>query len=98
MPIRFEWSARKARLNLQKHGVSFEEAMTCFDDKMEITIGDPDHSSEGEDRFLLLGMSKAGRLVAVSHTERGDRTRLISAREAARNERENYETQFRRRS
>ena len=85
-----EWDATKAQSNFEKHGVSFVEAMTVFGDPLEVTIPDPDHS-EGEARFLSLGRSERGRLLVVSYTERGERIRLISAREAVPLERKRYE-------
>ena len=87
--MRFEWDLEKARRNLVKHGVSFEEAATAFADPLSITRFDPDHS-EDEDRFLLLGATYAGRLVVVSHTDRRDNIRIISARLATRRERRAY--------
>jgi uncharacterized protein len=79
--MEFEWDDEKAVSNLEKHGVSFAEAMTVFADPLESTIPDPDHSRE-EARFLSLGASNANRLLVVAYTERGGKTRLISAREA----------------
>ena len=90
MPLQFEWDEPKARTNLAKHGVSFEEASTVFADSLSITIDDPTHS-QAEDRFIVLGHSHRQRLLVVVHTERGDRIRLISARRANRNERKQYE-------
>lgn len=90
MSIEFEWDAAKAEVNLRKHGVSFEEATTAFYDNMSITIPDPLHS-EREARFVLLGRTSAGHLVAVVHVDRGARIRLISARPATRKERKQYE-------
>ena len=90
MPLQFEWDDNKARTNLAKHGVSFEEATTVFADALSITIPDPAHS-QAEDRFIILGHSHRRRLLVVVHTERGDRIRLISARRASRNERKQYE-------
>jgi uncharacterized protein len=87
----FEWHAAKAASNIEKHGVSFIEAMTVFGDPLEVTIPDPDHSS-GEVRFLSLGRSRQGRLLVVAYTEREGRVRLISAREAAPRERKLYES------
>lgn len=86
----FEWSSEKARQNLEKHGVSFDEATTAFADLRSLTIGDSEHSAD-EDRFLLLGMSSRGRLLVVAHTERGDRIRLINARLASKREKKQYE-------
>jgi hypothetical protein len=75
---------------LSKHGVSFEEAETVFDDSLLIDFYDPDHS-EDEARYLIVGVSNRKRLLIVSYTERGDSIRLISAREVTRSEREAYE-------
>jgi len=90
MPLQFEWDDNKARANLAKHGVSFEEASTVFADPLSITIPDPAHS-QAEDRFIILGQSHRRLLLVVVHTERGDKLRLISARRASRNERKQYE-------
>ena len=90
MPLQFEWDDNKARTNLAKHGVSFEEASTVFADPLSIAIPDPAHS-QVEDRFIILGQSHRQRLLVVVHTERGDKIRLISARRASRNERKQYE-------
>ncbi len=87
--MRFEWNNDKAASNLLKHGVSFEEAKTVFDDPLYLDFYDPDHS-EDEERYLIVGQSNRGRLLIVSYTERGDVTRLISAREVTRTERETY--------
>ena len=86
----FEWDAAKAAKNLRDHGVSFDEASTVFGDPMSISMADPDHS-DGEERYLVLGMSIRRRLLVVSHAERRPRTRLISARRATRSERRQYE-------
>jgi hypothetical protein len=88
--LRFVWDRDKAAANLRKHGVDFEEAATAFGDPLSITIPDPDHSV-GEERWLLIGQSGAGRLLVVAHTERGDEIRLINARLATRRERDTYE-------
>jgi uncharacterized DUF497 family protein len=84
------WDRNKAARNLSKHGVSFEEAKTIFDDPLYVDFYDPDHS-EDEARYLIVGESNRGRLLIVSYTEEGDSTRLISAREVTRTEREAYE-------
>ena len=81
MPMRFEWDREKAAASFRRHGVSFEEATTAFDDPLSATVSDPDHSME-EERFILLGQTNAGRLIVVAHTDRGDHIRIISAREA----------------
>jgi len=70
----FEWDERKAKQNIRKHGVSFEEAATVFGDQFSIAIYDPLHS-EDEDRFVILGMSNKNRLLVVVHTERGGKIR-----------------------
>ena len=70
--LRFEWDPGKATLNFKKHGVSFDEARTVFFDERARLIDDPDHS-DGEDRFILLGLSSAMRVVLVCHCLRGDR-------------------------
>jgi uncharacterized DUF497 family protein len=89
--MEFEWDAHKAILNLKKHNVPFEEATTVFGDPLSITVPDPDHSLE-EDRYILIGMSANHRLLMVAHAERGDRIRIMSARELTRREREQYES------
>ena len=91
MSIEFQWDKEKAGQNLKKHGVLFEEAATAFYDPLSITIIDEEHSMD-ESRFILLGLSNLGRLVVVSHTDRDDRIRLISARLATNKERKYYET------
>ncbi|MCB0035961.1 MAG: BrnT family toxin, partial [Anaerolineales bacterium] len=86
----FEWDDEKARKNLDKHGVSFEEAKTSFVDPFYIDFYDPDHSVN-EERYILVGQSERLRLLVVSYTERNTKIRLISAREATRKEKEAYE-------
>ena len=88
--MNFEWDRSKSASNLEKHGVSFEEAATAFGDPLSITILDPD-SSDDEDRFILIGQAFSGRLLVVVHTDRDESTRLISARLATRRERTSYE-------
>jgi uncharacterized DUF497 family protein len=90
MDLLFEWNRRKARDNVVKHGVTFDEATTVFEDWLSITIVDPLHSDE-EERFVLIGHSHRNRLLVVVHTERGDRIRIISARRATAKERRSYE-------
>ncbi len=89
--IRFEWDPAKATANLRKHGVAFEEAETAFSDDLALLIDDPDHSHE-EDRFVLLGVSAASRILAVVHAYRvaQDTIRIISARKATKAERTIY--------
>jgi uncharacterized DUF497 family protein len=86
----FEWDDPKAESNERKHGVPFAEAITVFADPLSLTGFDPGHSDD-EDRFITMGTSTAGRLLIVSHTDRGDKVRLLSAREASRRERRDYE-------
>jgi len=88
--VRFEWDPEKAVHNHEKHGVTFEEAQTVFEDDLFIIFGDPDHSMN-ENRYLIMGQSKSGQLLVVSYTERSRRIRLISARPATRRERKVYE-------
>ena len=85
----FEWDPAKATANLRKHGVCFDEACTVFDDPLSKTIGDPDHS-DGESRFVTLGQSNESRLLVVSHCDRADNIRIISARSATRYEWKQY--------
>lgn len=86
----FEWDDDKDEINLRKHGVTFAEAATVFDDPLAITYFDPDHFQE-ESRFLTIGMSVDGRVLILSHTDRGENIRIISARAATRFERKGYE-------
>ena len=88
--MEFEWDENKSTTNLSKHGISFDEAKTIFDDPLYIDFYDPDHS-DNEQRFIIFGTSERGRLLMVSYTERGDRIHLISARKATPTERESYE-------
>jgi uncharacterized DUF497 family protein len=88
--MEFEWDPEKAAINLAKHGVTFPDAATVFGDPQAITYSDPDHSDD-EDRFLTFGHSSDGHLLIISHTDRDDRTRIISARRATRKERKLYE-------
>lgn len=86
--MEFEFDPVKAHGNQRKHGVSFAHAEQALRDEMAITIEDPD--SLGEQRFLTLGMDSLGRILVVCHTQRDERTRLISARKASPNEAKNY--------
>ena len=88
--MNYEWDHEKAKRNLEKHGVSFEEAATVFDDPHYVDFHDPDHSVD-EHRYLIMGQSTAGRLLVVSYTERDKAIRLISAREMTSSERRAYE-------
>jgi len=89
--MQFEWDREKAQGNLRKHGVSFDDAVTVFYDPLSATFDDPDHSA-GENRFITVGYSARGRLLVVSHTERGNAVRIISARHATRREGKRHET------
>ena len=88
--MEFEWDKNKAASNLSKHGVSFDEARTAFDDPLYIDFYDPDHSYD-EHRYIIIGQSMQNSLLVISYTERGNVIRLISARQATRKERETYE-------
>lgn len=88
--IEFEWDARKAAANAKKHGVTFSEAATVFGDKLAITYDDPDHSAD-EHRSVTFAMSEEGRLLVVSHTDRGNKVRIISSRLMTKRERRIYE-------
>jgi hypothetical protein len=90
MAIKFEWDPRKARRNLRKHGIDFDEASTVFADTLSISIPDPSHS-EDEERWVTMGLSNRRRLLVVVHTEEGAMFRIISARTADRLERRKYE-------
>jgi uncharacterized protein len=92
--MRFEWDREKADSNVRKHGVSFEEALTVFYDPLATTFADPDHSAY-ELRLITYGYSSRQRLLVVSHTERSDVVRIISARIATTREKRRYETQNR---
>jgi uncharacterized DUF497 family protein len=88
--MEFEWDESKAAANIRNHGVTFNEAASVLKDPLFIDFYDPDHSAD-ERRFLMIGQTAAGRLLLVSYTERGERIRLISAREATTRERKTYE-------
>jgi uncharacterized DUF497 family protein len=88
--MKFEWDPKKATTNTRKHGVTFQEAATVFGDSLAITFNDPDHSMN-ENRYITFGLSFQKRLIVVSHTERGDRIRIINARLMDRKERKIYE-------
>lgn len=90
MTLTFEWDEVKATNNLTKHGISFEEAKTIFNDPLSISIPDPDHSAD-EMRYIDIGMSANGRLLVVVYTERGQNIRLISSRKVTRREQRVYE-------
>jgi uncharacterized DUF497 family protein len=84
--MKFEWDSAKATANVRKRGISFEEAVSALKDDFSATARDLEHSI-GEFRFITFGISSRERLLAVSHTERGDVVRVISARPATRSER-----------
>jgi uncharacterized protein len=86
----FEWSRRKAQLNLRRHGISFEEAATVFADSLARIHDDPAHSS-GESREIIVGLSSRGRELLVCFVERKNVTRIFSARETTSHERRDYE-------
>ena len=86
----YEWDAKKAKGNWRKHRIPFEDAATVFLDPLALTFPDPDHSS-GEEREITIGRSRRQQVVFVSHCQRGDRVRIISARKTTRGEREQYE-------
>jgi uncharacterized protein len=88
--MKYEWDPQKAKANIRKHKVSFEEATTAIRDPFAATAMDPDHSV-GELRYITFGFSKIGRLLVVAHTERGELIRIISARCASKGERKIYE-------
>ena len=90
MSIIFEWDSAKAKANLAKHGVSFEEALTVFDDPQARIHVDPDHSQD-EFREIAVGHSAGNRLLLVSFTERTETIRIINAREPDKHERRDYE-------
>lgn len=91
MPLVFEWDAKKARTNRQKHGVSFDEDCTVFDDPLAAIFADEDHSA-GEPREIIIGYSILKRLVLVCFTARpGNRIRVVSARRATPREQRNHE-------
>lgn len=91
MTIRFEWDENKNEINKKKHKISFEEARTVFYDESALVIDDPEHS-EGEDRFIILGLSKRANLLVVCHCYRESDTviRIISARKATKTESQYY--------
>ena len=88
--MRFAWDEKKAASNLVKHGISFGDAATVFDDPLSDTFPDPDHSLE-EHRFIIIGCSESGKILVVAHTDDGELVRMISAREATHGERKSYE-------
>lgn len=88
--MKFEWNPQKAKRNLLKHGVSFEEATTAFRDPLSVTAPDLTHSTD-EYRFVTFGVSSKGRLLTISHTERAESIRIITARPSTKRETKLYE-------
>jgi uncharacterized DUF497 family protein len=86
----FEWDQQKEQSNLVKHGVSFKEAQTVFDDPLYVDFYDPDHS-QNENRYIIIGASSMGHILLVSYTERGNITRIISARKVTKQEFKAYQ-------
>lgn len=86
----FEWDEEKAKANLKKHRVGFDEATTIFTDPYSMTIHDPDHSAD-EQRYIAIGTSDKGRVLVVVYTERGSNIRIVSCRKTTPSERELYE-------
>ncbi len=95
--IKFEWNDTKASKNIEKHGISFEEATTVFYDDFALQYFDREHSQLKEDRFLILGMSNNSRILMICHCEKesGDIIRIISARKATKNEKKSYQGNMR---
>ena len=91
MSMQFEWNPEKAKTNLAKHQVDFEEASKVFNDPMFITFLDEEHS-KGEDRYITIGLSDKNRLLLVAHTERKGKIRIISARKVSKNEEKFYQS------
>jgi len=89
MDLSFEWDEEKANVNVARHGVTFEEAKTIFNDPFAMTVSDPDHSDE-EERWLDVGLSAQGRLLVVWYTERGEKIRIIGCRRATKAEEREY--------
>jgi uncharacterized DUF497 family protein len=88
--IKVVWSEKKNRQNISKYKIDFDEAKTIFDDPMQISMSDPDHSFD-ELRFITIGMSEQNRLLIIAHTFSDDKIRIITARKPTRRERKNYE-------
>ncbi len=88
--MNFEWDADKADANFEKHEISFHDAATVFADPLSTSFPDPDHS-EGERRFLTIGVSQSGALLVIANTEKDDAIRIISARPVTPHERRFYE-------
>ena len=92
MSIQFEWDKNKAKTNLKKHKVSFDEASTVFSDPLALIFDDEEHSTSEELREIIIGNSEKRRLLLTSFTERlEDIVRIISSRLATNHERKDYE-------
>ena len=89
MTVDYEWDPAKAAANVEKHGVSFADAVTALKDELALTIPDPD--SVGEDRFVSVGMDATGQILVTVFTFRADVVRIISSRKASKGERKRYE-------
>jgi uncharacterized DUF497 family protein len=94
MRLDFEWDENKAKANLKKHGISFDEATTVFTDPSSVTVADPDHSMD-EQRYVDIGSSDEGHVLVVVYVERGASIRIISCRKATPSERRVYEESIR---
>jgi uncharacterized DUF497 family protein len=92
MKSNFEWDEKKAKINFQKHGVTFEEATTVLQDGLSLTMNDIVHSTD-EERFIDIGLSSNGHILIVTYTERGNNIRIINCRKATTAEKKAYETQ-----
>jgi len=90
MKLSFEWDEEKAKANLKKHRVGFDEAATVFTDPYSLTIHDPDHSAN-EQRYIDIDTSDNGRRLVVAYTERGSNIRIVSCRKVTPSERKLYE-------
>ena len=88
--MEFEWNPNKAALNFEKHGISFQEAATVFNDNLSVTFPDLAHSI-AESRYVIIGVCRFGQLLVIAHTERGEKVRIISARKATLQEKRFYE-------
>lgn len=95
MALKFEWDSKKAKDNLVKHGISFEEALTVFADPLAKIFDDEEHSAD-EHREIIMGHSARNRLLLICFTERRTRVRLISARKSTPLEQKDYEEKARR--
>lgn len=88
--MHFQWNTEKAEKNIRKHGISFQEALTVFQDPLSLTYPDLDNSAD-ENRYLIIVLSSSGNVLIISHMFRNDSIRIISARKATKKERNFYE-------